>query len=38
MPSNDKAAILINQRLDSFAQFAELAVAWNADFRQLAAE
>ena len=38
MPSNDNAAILINQRLDSFAQFAELAVAWNADFRQLAAE
>ena len=38
MPSNDKAAILINQRLDSFAQFAELAVAWNADFRQLTSE
>ena len=37
MPSNDNTAILINQRLESFAEFAELAVAWNADFRQLAA-
>ncbi len=33
--SPDNSSILIKQHFDSFEEFAELAVAWNADFRQL---
>lgn len=38
MAANENAAILVEQHFDSFEIFAELATAWNADFRQLDAE
>ncbi|MCP4407126.1 MAG: helix-turn-helix domain-containing protein [Gammaproteobacteria bacterium] len=36
--NTDTAIVLVERKFDSFEEFSELAVAWNADFRQLDAE